>query len=135
MPTSTSRLSYEDCFIYFDQALADPKGLAMAFEFSGDARQFRLRMNAARKIDREDNARTYADNPEHPLFGRSQYDQLQLKIRQGENATYLIVEKVDKVVVQVIGLSELPEDTVLKPIEVETWIAPKEVFKLEDRRF
>lgn len=135
MPTSTSRLSYEDCFDYFDQALADPKGLAMAFEFSGDARQFRLRMNAARALDREENARLYADNQNHPLFGRSMYDQLQLKIREGDGKTYLLVEKVGQVVIATIGLSELPEDVVLKPIEHDGWTKPKEVLKLTDRRF
>ena len=110
-------------------------GLAMAFEFSGDARQFRLRMNAARKIDREDNAETYAETPDHPLFGRSMYDGLQLKIRDGDGATYLIIEKVSSKVIQVIGLSELPEDLVLRPIEQETFVKPKEVLTLTDRRF
>lgn len=133
MPTSTSRLSYSDCFEYFDQALADPLGLALGFEFSGDARQFRLRMNAARALDREENALVYAATPEHPLFGRSQYDELQLKLRQAFGKTYVIIERNGVRVLEVIPLSEVMEELKPMPEQVE-WKKPAEVLKLTDRR-
>lgn len=133
MPTSTSRLSYSDCFEYFDQALADPLGLAIGFEFSGDARQFRLRMNAARALDREENALVYASNPDHPLFGRSQYDEFQLKLRQALGKTYIVIERNSVRVIEVIPLSEIEEE--LRPVEqIVEWKKPVEVLKLTDRR-
>jgi len=133
MPTSSSRLSYSDCFDYFDQALADPVGLAIGFEFEGDARQFRLRMNAARKIDREDNLLAYEGQPEHPLFGRSQYDELQLQYRKANGRHYVvIVRRVEPH--EVLPLSELPEQIEFEREAVE-WKAPTEVRKLTDRRF
>lgn len=137
MPTSISLLAYGDCFDYFDQALADPQGIAIIFDYSGDARQFRLRMNAARKLDREENAKTYQDNPEHPLFGRSQYDGLTLKLREGENGkAYVIIVRYDAQVREVISLSDLPEDLLLRE-EPKALPKPVEVvpLKLEDRRF
>lgn len=132
MPTSTSRLSYDDCFSFFDQAIADPIGIAVAFEFSGDARQFRLRMNAARALDREENALTYAGNPEHPLFGRSQYDGFQLKLRQANGKTYIVIERNNEKVLEVIPLSEVAEE--LRPLDAVEWKKPVEVLKLTDRR-
>ncbi len=132
MPTSTSRLSYNDCFDYFDQALQDPVGLAVGFEFSGDARQFRLRMNAARALDREENAATYADNTAHPLYGRSQYDELQLKLRQANGRTYIVIERNSVKVLEVIPLSEVMHE--LKPVDAVEWKQPVEVLRLTDRR-
>lgn len=133
MPTSTSRLSYLDCFDYFEQALADPRGLVIAFTEIGDARQFRLRMNAARKIDREENAEAYMDQQDHPLFGRSQYDGMQIKLRQGKDRIFLIIEKVETTILEVLPLSEA-EAIEMKPIEVEGWKVV-DAPKLEDRRF
>lgn len=132
MPTSTSRLSYSDCFDYFDRALEDPIGIAIGFEYSGDAMQFRLRMNAARALDREENALTYSENPEHPLFGRSQYDPLILKVKKAFDKTWVVVEKNTARVLEVIALSEIAEEE-MKPIETE-WKPPTEVLKLTDRR-
>ena len=133
MPTSTSRLSYSDCFDYFDQALSDPLGLALGFEYSGDARQFRLRMNAARALDREENALAYATNPDHPLFGRSMYDELQLKLRQAFGKTYVVIERNGVRVLEAIPLSEMTEK--LEPLQEQVeWKRPAEVLKLTDRR-
>lgn len=133
MPTSTSRLSYTDCFDYFEQALADPKGLAIGFEFSGDARHFRLRLHAARALDRRENAETYEQG--HPLFGRSMFDEIVLRIREIEGETYVLLEKSSAKVLNVKSLSEmvLPEDLV-EPEPMEQ-AKPKEVVTLTDRRF
>lgn len=132
MPTSTSRLSYTDCFDYFEQALADPKGLVVTFEFSGDARHFRLRMHAARVLDRRENAETYEQG--HPLFGRSMFDEIILRLREGKEGTHVILEKSSAKVLDVRSLSEvvLPEDLVEPEAEPAK---PKEVVTLTDRRF
>lgn len=131
MPTSTSRLSFTDCFELFDQALADPFGLAVGFEYEGDARQLRLRMNSARVLDREENAATFADQPEHPLFGRSQYDELELKLRKADGHTYILIEKRSSRKMKIIPLSEMVMEK-LKPIEIEH--KQVQVLRLTDRR-
>jgi hypothetical protein len=108
--------------------------LAIGFEFSGDARQFRLRMNAARALDREENALVYAATPDHPLFGRSQYDELQLKLRQANGKTYIVIERNGVRVLEVIPLSEVMEE--MRPVEEQIeWKKPVEVLRLTDRRF
>lgn len=131
MPTSTSRLSFTDCFDLFDQALADPEGIAVGFDHPGDAKQLRLRMNAARALDREDNAETYADEPEHPLCGRSQYDEFQLKLRQAGGRTWIVIERGSLGNAEVISLSEMRE--ALLPLE-DKRATPQEVLRLTDRR-
>ncbi len=78
MPTSTSRISYEDCFSHFANAAADPHGVRIHFDKYGDAKQLQTRMNTARKLDREQNAEDY--DRDHPLFGRSEYDEFVVRL-------------------------------------------------------
>lgn len=132
MPTSTSRLSFTDCFDLFNQALSDPEGIAVGFDHQGDARQLQLRMNAARALDREENAEIYSEEPEHPLCGRSQYDELQLKLRQAVGRTWVVIERGSLRNAEVISLSEMRE--ALLPIEDKRPEPPKEILRLTDRR-
>jgi len=87
---STSRLAFNDCYDIFDQALADPSGIRVAFESEGAARHFRLRLHQARKIDRQDNAKIYG--VDHPMFGRSAYDPIQAMLRQVEGVWYVYLK-------------------------------------------
>lgn len=114
MPTSTSRLAYEDCFSYFSEALDDPRGVRILLAKPGDAHQLRVRMNAARVLDREANAETY--DPSHPLFGRSEFDQVMVRLvaERGSEETWVYIERRGANVLQIQRLSEV-EDA----IEVE----------------
>lgn len=98
MTTSTSRLAYDDVFELLDRADADGHGVRVVFDNHedlvsnrGDAFQFRVRINYARKIDRSDNARLYPK--EHPLHGRSKYDLFSASIRDVGNECHLYLEK------------------------------------------
>lgn len=90
MVASTSRLSYSAEYDLLDQAIADGKGIKIKFTDLGEAMHFRSRVHTARTIDRRDNAETYGE--EHPLYGRSVYDEVICKIRQEGEGYVLIME-------------------------------------------
>lgn len=110
MPTSTSRLAYEDCFSYFEAALTDEKGVRLLMAKPSDAFQLRVRMNAARVLDRQANAETY--EPGHALFGRSEFDQVMVRlvVAPGSEETWVYIERRGANVLQIQRLSEV-EDT------------------------
>jgi len=87
---STSRLAYTDCFEALDRALEDEKGVRVKATDEGQANHLRMRMHQARKIDRQDNCAIYEEGA--PLYARSVYDPLTLKIRlvKGEYYIYII---------------------------------------------
>src|SRR6266576_3824526 len=87
-----SRLIHQDCFDLMDQAIANVKGTRIKFPDHGAAWHFRLRLHKARRIDREDNTRTF--ERDHPMYGRSIYDPLVVKIRVIDGDTWLYLEKL-----------------------------------------
>lgn len=87
MATSTSRLSYTDCFELMDAAIGNVRGVRVQAEHSA-ATNLRMRLHTARRIDRSDNQQTY--HQDHPLHGRSIYDELAVRIRDG----WLYIERV-----------------------------------------
>jgi hypothetical protein len=109
MPTSLSRLSYSDCFDFFTEALADPKGICVSFAYDGDAYQLRTRLHTARVIDRKENAEIYP--PNHPLFGRSEYDSLMVRlVKEEDGSAKVFIQPRDRSGVTVIRLSEVDEE-------------------------
>lgn len=93
MPTSPSRLAYVDCFNIYDQALEANKGIRIRFPEFGDAMNFRLRLHAARAIDRKDNKEIYADD--HKYHGRSIYDVIKATVKNIKGKFYVYLEKLD----------------------------------------
>ena len=93
MSASTSRLSYADAEAVFDAALADDKGIRIQFSDNGQALHFRMRLHRFRQIDREDNARTFERG--HPLYGRSNYDVIRVRIRPIDDLWYLYLEPIN----------------------------------------
>lgn len=96
MSASTSRQSYTDCFIYLDRALDAPHGVRIKIgavedpRAAGAAHQLRVRLNYARKLDREESCAIYPkDHPEH---GVSAYDALVFRIVQYDEVTYIQIE-------------------------------------------
>lgn len=87
MSVSKSRLSYEDVFDVFSRASDDKHGIRIAFKDEGTAKYYRLRMNYARTIDRQDNKQIYELG--HPMHGRSSYDHLMTTIREIDGVWYL----------------------------------------------
>ena len=100
MATSSSPLSFGDCFSVLDRALASTRGIRLRFPTEGDARHFRTRLHAARQLHRNANAQTYEHD--HAMYGNSEYDALVIKMRCAEvGATdgewLLLIEKVERV--------------------------------------
>lgn len=120
MVTSTSRLAYTDCFDLMDKAITDPKGIQVKFARQEDAWHFRIRLHTARKIDRLDNKVVYAEG--HPLYGRSVYDVLTMRIRL-ENGpagpAWLRLERIDarEFIVESLNIEE-PEEPTQEPLVI-----------------
>jgi hypothetical protein len=92
MPTSTSRLAYEDCYEILNMAVEDEAGARVRVPDRRDAVTLRVRLHTARRIDREENRLTY--DKDHPLHGKSVYDKLVVRIKDLEEAIYLYIEKI-----------------------------------------
>lgn len=106
MAISNSRLSYEDCYKVMDQALDDEIGARVKLANHDDAVFFRMRMHQARAIDRKDNKVLY--NEGDPLYGRSPYDQLVIRIKELEDAVWVYAERV-KMPEEIEPLSEVEQ--------------------------
>jgi len=104
MVASNSRLSYGDCFDLMDKAIADEKGIRIRFGTKEEAWHFRIRLHTARRIDRTDNMETYGIG--HPLYGRSAYDPLTMRIRELHGEVWLRLEKVNAREFEIASLSE-----------------------------
>ncbi len=76
MPTSLSREAYDDCYDLLDRAVSVERGMGASFSSRGEAYHFRVRLNAARQLDR-DLQREVTPN------GKSDYDCLTFRIREG----------------------------------------------------
>lgn len=105
MSVSTSLLAYTDCIAYMDQALADQKGARIKVATVDEASHQRLRMHYARKLHREENAKTYEAG--HKMHGRSEYDVLTIRIKNVNGAIYLYLERTDVVSTEIESLSNL----------------------------
>lgn len=88
MPPSESTLSYNDVRAVCDRALANGRGLNITCNDLSEAHSLRFRIYAMRNLDRAANSRTYA--ADHPMHGKSVYDQLMLTPRQKEDDSYCL---------------------------------------------
>lgn len=117
MTVSDSALAYVDVYAKLDAALEDPAGVRLKMDSLADATYFRLRCHQARKINRRENTFTYEKG--HPLWRKSAYDVLVLRIRQVEGAWYLYFERSDIIVGEVESLSDLPMIEYIQPKAIE----------------
>jgi len=80
MSLPTSLQSYQDCLDFFEKVVDDPKGGRVWLGTWSNAHYFRLRCNKARQLHREENKKVH--EPNTPLYGASEYDPLQLKLKE-----------------------------------------------------
>jgi hypothetical protein len=127
MVTSTSRLAFADCYDLLDKALEAPDGIRFAVSDIGLANQFRVRLHTARRINREDNKDTY--DKDHPLYGRSIYDTLVVRIREIEGKVFVYITKVDatKLNIEVLNGDSESSDSNMREVANEATV--------KDRRF
>lgn len=90
MTISNSRQSYRDCYEVWEKALKDPSGVRVKQDNEEAAVFFRMRMHQARKLHREDNAKTYPEG--HPMHGSSPYDRLVARIRHRRDGVWIYLE-------------------------------------------
>lgn len=105
MTISTSKLAYGDCYDLFDQALEDEKGIRAKVEDMDAAIFLRMRMNQARKLDRQSNLETY--EPGDPMYGRSNYDRLTFRIRtMPDRSVWILLERTASNILEVASIGE-----------------------------
>ena len=85
MPTSSSPLAYPDCESFLSVALEDEIGARLPFLTEGHARQFMVRCNTFRSMCRGDNKKI--KQRDDPMYGRSEYDPLQITVLPTEDAS------------------------------------------------
>lgn len=110
MAMSDSRAAYIDVFKVLDQAMEDPVGVRIKFTDNGDAMRYRLRINYARKLDRQDNREIY--DVGHKMYGRSIYDPIQAIIEKDGDAFWLYVRKADAIPLAIENLTPAEENNV-----------------------
>jgi hypothetical protein len=93
MGISTSRLAFHDCYDLLDQAIADDRGIRVKLESQGSATQFRMRLNQARRLDRQDNKEALPED--HPMHGRSEYDKLTIRLFTDDEGSWIHIERLD----------------------------------------
>ena len=91
MSLSNTRSLYHDCFRVLDRALE--KDLRVKFDDRDIAMNFRFRIYKARSIDREDNKSVYP--PDHPSYGLSPYDALNVRIVEEDEHWYVYLTTRD----------------------------------------
>lgn len=104
MAMNSSLFAYDDCIAHLDAALADPLGIRVPCESESSAIRLRTRIHYARKLTRQANMETYS--PGEPMFGRSEYDKISVRLRREGPQVYLYLEHVTAPTV-VENLSEL----------------------------
>lgn len=114
MTRSTNRLAFTDVFDVFDKALSASKGVRLPFDSKNEATYFRMRMNQARAVDRNESKKVYPKDD--PMYGQSQYDILSIRLIgpiEDENSptgqtTFLYIEPKEKRMPQI---EELEDDS------------------------
>lgn len=107
MTVSTSLLAYQDCIAYMDKGIADPKGIRFKVESIEEATYQRTRIHYARKLHRDENAKTY--EPGHKMHGRSEYDALVCRIKNVDGDIYIYLERTDFEPTDAESLSDIPQ--------------------------
>lgn len=105
MSLPTSRYAYKDCFEVYDRALEDEQGARVQLPDYDAALFFRMRMNQARKLRREENAQIYEKGD--PKHGVSPYDSTVVTIKQHDGAYYVYVQHIGLNLGEIESLSQV----------------------------
>lgn len=123
MTLSNARAAYIDCYELMDKALADPVGCRAPMKDWETASAFRLRLNYARRLDREQNALIY--EAEHPMHGQSPYNMLTARIKTIGGRVWLYLERTNGAIAEEAELlSEVIDDSPNQARDVEGMAGP-----------
>lgn len=104
MATSSSRLSYNDCYDILNLALQNTKGIKVEIGDYGIGNHLRVRLHTARTIDRKDNRQSY--QPDHKLYGRSIYDPLVIQLKNEDDKWWMYIQRMDASALNIEPLGE-----------------------------
>ena len=91
MAGSKDTITYEAELEALNKALESDAGVRIPFGVQGDAINYRLRLHKARRNDRTANKQMY--DSDHPLWGKSVYDGLVVRITPEKGKWYVYVVK------------------------------------------
>lgn len=120
--------AYLDCIKLLDQATEDTKGVRVQVPDDGSAIHFRMRLHRARTLNREYNAKVYAED--HPMHNASVYDKLIVRIREIEGITWVYIEQQGINLGRVEALSEVEEPQLAPPESLEALEAQPEPLQI-----
>lgn len=107
MPPPVDRGAYTLEFSILDRALISDRGIQVGFSTCGEAYKFRERVNKARALDRELNRRIYRDEPDHPMYGRTEYGILITRIvHDPERGRWLC--RIEKTDIEEMDIEDIP---------------------------
>ena len=123
MSMPSSLRAYADCQTLYEAALGDPKGARACLGTYEACVGMRTRMHYFRKLDRDANAKVYAED--HPSHGTSPYDDYVIQIIKDVDGYYwLYAQPRSGKILHIEGLSEIGD-----LIDVEG----EEVMMIEDQ--
>ena len=126
MTMSNSLLAYQDCTDLLQKAVEDKVGVRVKVADQTSAIHLRNRLHYARRLHREENAKTY-DEGEF-MHGRSEYDGVVVRMKMIEEQWYIYLERL------AIDESKIESLTGLQPIEDTAEPIPDSVIKELTRR-
>lgn len=112
MTTPRTRQAYFALYEILDRAIESPSGIRMTVESYNAGVNLRMRLHAARQIDRETNAKIHEVGM--PLHNASTYDVVQVRLEAVDGPDgpyYLIIEPaIPRLIGQIEPLTPNPED-------------------------
>lgn len=106
MPVSDQIAAYDDCFVVFDKALADPEGLRVRFRTKGEAGRFQIRLCKARKLERDQSKRIYERSDVR--WGKSRFDKLAVRspVEDSDGFWWVYIDRHGS---EILGMEPLSE--------------------------
>lgn len=129
MSVPKSLLAYTDCIDYFDTALRFSEGCRIPLPDYEFGIRLRMRLNYCRKLDRDNNAKLYAEG--HKMHGTSQYDKITCVLEQFEAIWYLMLKRNDLMRMPIEGLGQELDPLLKAPTPQLQIAAPSEMEELE----
>ena len=106
-------LAYQDCTELLAQAVEDPCGVRLKVRDFDQAVNERSRIHYCRKLHRRESMSIYAEGD--PMYGKSEYDVITVRIKNIDGEFYLYLERNDKIRGEVEKLSEIEAEPEAEP--------------------
>jgi len=100
--------AYNDCYDLYQRAIDTPGGVRTLLSTKNEAYFFQLRMHKFRTIQRRNSRRTYPTD--HPLYDTSEFDPLQVTIREDTEGGWWVYVKPHGAKLTIIEPIEEPSD-------------------------